>query len=85
MKRVEIPEMATIIRGIATDTIEWEEDPWFNTSIPKKVPGMDIKKYDRTKFYEKPEIERLVAELRAERREHLEKFPALDPSIKGVV
>ncbi len=85
VKRVEIPEMATIIRGIATDTIEWEEDPWFNTSIPKKVPGMDIKKYDRTKFYEKPEIERLVAELRAERREHLEKFPALDPSIKGVV
>jgi phosphoenolpyruvate carboxykinase (ATP) len=85
VKRVEIPEMATIIRGIATDTIEWEKDPWFDTLTPKTVPGMDIKKYDRTKFYDKSEIDKMVARLRTERQEHLERFPDLHPSIRRVV
>jgi hypothetical protein len=46
---------------------------------------MDIKKYDRTKFYDKSEIDKMVARLRTERQEHLERFPDLHPSIRRVV
>jgi phosphoenolpyruvate carboxykinase (ATP) len=85
VKRVEILEMAAIIRAIATDTVEWEEDPLFGTLRPRKVPGFDIKKYDPAKFYSASEIEEMVANLSRERKEYLERFPSLDPSIKTVV
>lgn len=85
VKRVAIPEMAALIRGIAMDTIEWEEDPWFGTHVPKKVRGMDIEKYDPAGMYGASEIEAMVTQLRRERREYLEGFPSLDPSIKKVV
>jgi len=85
VKRVEIPEMAAIIHAIATDTAEWVEDPWFGTLGPKKIPGMNIKKYDPLKFYDQSEIEKMVAQLRTERREYLEQFPTLDPAIKEMV
>jgi phosphoenolpyruvate carboxykinase (ATP) len=85
VKRVEIPEMAAIIHAIATDTAEWVEDPWFGTLGPKKIPGMNIKKYDPLKFYDQSEIEKMVAHLRTERREYLEQFPTLDPAIKEMV
>jgi len=84
-KRVEIQEMASIIRAIATDSIEWEENPYFGTMRPKKVPGMDIGKYDPEKFYSALEMEKMVKNLRNERRDYIEQFESLDPKIKEAV
>lgn len=85
VKRVEILEMASIIRAIATDSIEWEEDQYFGTMRPKKVPDMDIRKYDPEKFYSDLEIKEMVKNLRDERREYIEKFENLDTKIKEAV
>lgn len=79
--RVEIPEMAAIIRAIARDTIEWQEEPYFGTPVPKAVPDVDMKKFDFANFYSPGEIEALVSQLKKERREYLAQFADLNPAI----
>jgi phosphoenolpyruvate carboxykinase (ATP) len=83
--RVQIPEMAAIIKGIVSDTIEWEKDRYFGTEIPTTVPGMDIGKYDLRKFYSAMEIEKMVKDLNKERREHMMRFENLNPQIRQSV
>lgn len=80
--RVQIPEMAAIIKGIITDTIEWEEDRYFGTEIPGMVPGMDMGAYDLRKFYSAMEVETMVKDLKKERREYMMHFENLDQKIK---
>jgi phosphoenolpyruvate carboxykinase (ATP) len=84
-KRVQIPEIASIIKGIVTESIEWEEDGCFKTKIPKRVPGMDIGNYNPRNFYSDLEIEEMVKDLKNERREYLLQFENLDPKIKKSV
>jgi phosphoenolpyruvate carboxykinase (ATP) len=79
--RVEIEEMASIIRGIARRTIEWSEDPLWKVEVPKKVDGMDIGRFDLHRFYLRGTIERYSRELKRERVEYLEKFPSLDANV----
>ena len=79
--RVEIPEMAAIIRGIARNSIKWKKEPYFGTMIPEEVEGVDMSKFDPSKFYTPEEIDRYVEELTGERAEWLAKFPDLDPKI----
>jgi phosphoenolpyruvate carboxykinase (ATP) len=84
-KRVEIPEIGSIIKGIVTESIEWEKDAHFKTEIPKRVPGMDIGNYNPRNFYGDREIEAMVKDLKKERREYLLQFDRLDPKIKNSV
>jgi phosphoenolpyruvate carboxykinase (ATP) len=81
VKRVEIPEMASIIRAIATNSVQWKEDPCFKTMVPERVPGMDIEKYNPRLFYSEAEIEEMAKALSNERREYLSQFEQLDPKI----
>ena len=81
--RPEIIKMASIIRGIARDEIEWMDDEFFGVKVPKNVAGMDITKYDVHKFYTDEQIEKLVSELKKERKEYLNKFPNLNEDIKN--
>lgn len=75
--RVEIPEMAAIIRGIVRGSIEWEQEPYFHTLVPRRVEGMDISKFELSRFYSRDKIEKYVNELKRERREHLNRFSNL--------
>ncbi len=79
--RIEIPEMASIIRGIARGSIKWKEDPYFGTMVPEEVEGVDMSKYDPSKYYSQEEIDGYVKELTDERTKWLAKFPDLDPKI----
>jgi len=85
--RVEIPEMAAIIGGIVRGTIEWKVDPNFGVLVPKKVDGVDMSKFDLSKFYSKDQVDAYVSQLKSERIAWLEQFKELDPavinSIKG--
>jgi phosphoenolpyruvate carboxykinase (ATP) len=85
VKRIEIPEMAAIIRGIVTQGIEWEKDRHFGTMRPKQVPGMDIEKYNPENFYDVLQVEEMVKKLRDERKAYMEKFENLDPKIKKAI
>ncbi|MCD6360664.1 MAG: phosphoenolpyruvate carboxykinase [Armatimonadetes bacterium] len=81
VNRVEIAEMAAIIRGIVREEIEWEDEPVWGTQVPKKVVDVDLERFDPRKYYDQEMIDRFVEELRMERREHLESFEGLHPDI----
>ncbi len=82
VKRVEISEMAQIIKGIAKGTIKWKKNPYFGNLMPAEVEGMDINKYDPEKFYTKEEIEEMAKKLQEERKEYLKRFKGLNPNIR---
>lgn len=79
--RVEIPEMAAIIRGIVRNAIEWVEEPHFGTLVPKAVEGLDLAKFDLQKFYTPAQIDEQAAALQRERAEYLARFRGLHPAI----
>jgi phosphoenolpyruvate carboxykinase (ATP) len=79
--RVQIPEMAAIIRGIARGTIVWQKDRYWDLQVPGKVEGVDMTKFDLSGFYEEGQIQAMVETLRKERREYLSGFLGLRPEI----
>ena len=79
--RVQIEEMASIIRGIARNTIEWTNDSLWRVHVPKHVEGADIGRFDLHRFYLRRSVEKYSKQLKTERIEYLEKFPSLDPAI----
>ncbi|MEA3401328.1 MAG: phosphoenolpyruvate carboxykinase [Armatimonadota bacterium] len=79
--RVQIAEMAAVIRGIVRGEIEWEEEPIWGTEVPTAVDGVDLDRFDPHEFYTQEQIDNFVSELRRERIEHLEKFDGLDQAI----
>ncbi|HOM70822.1 MAG TPA: phosphoenolpyruvate carboxykinase [Armatimonadota bacterium] len=79
--RVQIPEMSSIIRGIARGTIEWHEDMNWMVNVPKVVEGCDIDRFSLDKFYDSEQSDYLINELRRERAEYMARFPGLDPAI----
>ncbi len=83
--RVQIPEMAAIIRGIVRGTIDWKSEPYFGTMIPKTVEGVDMSKFELSKFYTGEQINFYVSKLKKERVEWLEKFKGLNPVIVNAV
>lgn len=83
--RVQIPEMASIIRGIARGTIEWREDPYWMVEVPKSVEGCDMDRFDLKRYYDTDHVDYLVAELRRERGEYVNRFQGLDPIIAKAV
>lgn len=83
--RVEIDEMAAIIRGIARGTIKWSEDPDWMVETPEYVKDLDLDKFDLRKHYSQARIDYLVAATRLERAEYIETIPGLKPEIKKSV
>jgi len=79
--RVEIPEMAAIIRGIVRDFIEWIHDPSFDTLVPRKVNGVQMTKFDLSGFYSQEQINAYVNKLKEERLDWLKRFENLNPVI----
>lgn len=79
--RVEIPEMAAIIRGIVRETVEWKQDPYFSTLVPRNVNGAQMTKFDLSKFYSQEQINAYVNKLKKERVEWLQRFENLNPAI----
>ena len=85
VERIQIKEMASIIRGIARESIEWKEEDEFGTKIPVYIEGIDISKYDPKRVYDKETYDRLVKELKDERKKFLENYPNLNPVIKNAL
>ncbi len=79
--RVEISEMAAIIRGIVREEIQWEQGPIWGTELPVAVEGVNLDRFAPSEFYSQEQIDDYVEELRGERVAHLEKFDGLHPDI----
>jgi phosphoenolpyruvate carboxykinase (ATP) len=81
--RVEISEMAAIIRGIVRGEVEWEEDDTWGYEVPTEVDGVNLSRFDPHNYYDQEQIDTFVRNLRRERLEHLEKFDGLHEDIIG--
>lgn len=81
VKRVEISEMSSIIRGIVRGNIRWSKDKYWNLEVPEHVEGIDISKYNVEKFYDEESIVEQVSDLRCERIEYIKQFDKLDKDI----
>ena len=79
--RVEIPEMAAIIRGIVREEIEWQDEPYWGTQVPARCEDVNLSRFDLDKFYTQQQIDDYVDELRRERLKHLHSFNGLNPEI----
>jgi phosphoenolpyruvate carboxykinase (ATP) len=79
--RVDIDEVAAIIRGISRDTISWKREDAFGTLVPEGVEGIDLSRLDPRRFYSEDEIQEMVIALRNERAVHLSRFSGLAPAV----
>lgn len=79
--RVEIPEIAAIIRGIVREEIEWQEEPHWGTEAPVACDDVNLSRFDLSEFYTQAQIDGYVEQLRRERLDHLHSFNGLNPEI----
>ena len=82
VERVQIPEVATMVRGICRGSIEWDDEPLFGTRVPVRVDGVDMGKYDPRRYYDDDAIGSMAKALREERYAYLSSFEGLDPRIR---
>jgi len=80
---VGVEESVTVLREIARDSVEWLHDDRMGMTIPERVPGIDVAAFYVPDHVE--DYERAAAELRAERREYLAAFDALDDDVADSV
>ncbi|MGQ9551897.1 MAG: phosphoenolpyruvate carboxykinase [Candidatus Bathycorpusculaceae bacterium] len=83
--RVEIPEMAAIIRGIVKNAIDWKRDPHFDTMVPSKVNGVQMAKFELSNYYSQEQIKAYVERLKKERVDWLRRFEDLNPAIVNAI
>lgn len=79
--RIAIPEMATMIRGIVRNTTVWEREPHFGTEVPKKVEGLDLNKFDLSRYYTPAQAKEYALRLKEERQKYLASFPGLNRKV----
>ena len=69
------------IRGIVREEIQWQDEPYWGTQVPKRCEGVNLNHFDLRKYYNQAQIAAYVDALRRERIEHLDRFEDLNPNI----
>jgi phosphoenolpyruvate carboxykinase (ATP) len=77
--RIEIPEMAAIIRGIVRNSLQWKHDASLGTSVPAKVNDVQLTKFNLARFYSDEQITAYLNKLKTERIDWLRRFENLNP------
>ncbi|MFW6382414.1 MAG: phosphoenolpyruvate carboxykinase (ATP) [Haloferacaceae archaeon] len=76
---VGVEETVAILEGVARGTVEWTRDDDLGLTVPASVPGVDINRFAVAERVEG--FAAAQAALRADRREYLARFEALDDDI----
>jgi phosphoenolpyruvate carboxykinase (ATP) len=85
-KKVKIPHTSACVKGIAEQTITWEDDPDFGYRVATEVPGFDDPELlQPRKLYERQgrmdRYDGIVERLKSERLARLQEFPELSEEI----
>ncbi len=80
-EKIGILESAAIIGAIARGELKWKKADYFDVLVPEEVLGMDISRYDLSRFYSKELADAYVKELVEERVQWLSSFKGLNPAI----
>lgn len=81
--KVTLLDTVAVLRAVCRDAIDWVFDPLMQFEVPKAVEGVDRRKLQLGAFFGANELDERVRELRGERREWLDRFPAFRPRLKG--
>jgi phosphoenolpyruvate carboxykinase (ATP) len=91
-KKVRIRHSSAIVKAIAENTIEWEQDPDFGYQVAVSLPDMtedDADILQPRKLYEAQgrmdEYNQIVERLKQERREYMQKWEGLNPEIAQAI
>ena len=85
-KKLRIPDTSACVKGIAEQTIAWEEDPDFGYQVATSVPDLDDgEKIQPRKLYEaqgrSDEYRGIIERLKTDRVAHLQQFTQLSEEI----
>jgi phosphoenolpyruvate carboxykinase (ATP) len=85
-KKLRIPDTSACVKGIAEDTIAFEEDPDFGYQVATSVPDLDdIEKLQPRRLYESQgrgeDYKAIVDKLKTDRVTHLQQFTQLSEDI----
>jgi phosphoenolpyruvate carboxykinase (ATP) len=80
-QKIRIQDSAAVIREIARSRVEWKKDEYWGYEVPAAIPGLDLSRFDPSRFYAPEELKSLLESLRSERITWLAKFEDLDPVI----
>jgi len=73
--------MAELARG----TVEWKSDPDWGYLVPAEIPGVDIERYEPSRYYGPSEYRDRIEALRRERLAWLSQFPGLREEIRAAL
>jgi phosphoenolpyruvate carboxykinase (ATP) len=74
-----------ILEMIARDKITWKRDEFWGYEVPVEIPGVDLSRFDLSRYYPDAQIKELSENLKRERLEWLSDFPGLDPDITNAI
>jgi phosphoenolpyruvate carboxykinase (ATP) len=80
-QKITVQDSVKIIEMLARDRIIWKKDDFWGYEVPVDIPGVDLTRFDLTRYYPEEEILELSQKLKKERLEWLAKFKGLDPGI----
>jgi len=85
-KKLKIPHTSACVRGIAEQSISWDEDPDFGYQVASAVPDIDDEELlQPRRLYERQgrldEYDRIVEQLKLDRVAHLQQFSQLSEDI----
>jgi phosphoenolpyruvate carboxykinase (ATP) len=80
---IGVKESVTILREIARGTVSWSDDDATDLTVPSEVPGMEISEFAVADNVEN--LDEKLAQLRTERRTHLDTFEELADEIRDAV
>ena len=85
-KKLRIPDTSACVKGIAEQTIAWDEDPDFGYQVAASVPDLDdLEKLQPRRLYENQgrgdDYGAIVEKLKSDRVAHLQQFTQLSEDI----
>lgn len=82
---IKLLETVAILTAIARESVEWELDPTLGLEVPKKVEGVDSRKFRVAALYSASELEERLAAQRRARLEWLDRFPTFAEELKRAI
>jgi phosphoenolpyruvate carboxykinase (ATP) len=83
--KITVQDSVKIMEMIARDKIVWKKDEFWGYDVPVEVPGVDIGRFELSKFYAEDEILELSRKLKRERLDWLAHFKGLNPDIANAL
>jgi phosphoenolpyruvate carboxykinase (ATP) len=80
-QKITVQDSVKIMEMIARDKIVWKKDDFWGYDVPVEIHGVDLNRFELSKFYTEDEVQELSLNLKNERIEWLNKFKGLNPDI----